>query len=73
MPLFRSWSAVTSVCLALFLAAPGLGQDRRNRPQRGPAVGDPLPALTGYDADGDTFEFSQLTGKHTVIVFGCLT
>ena len=38
-----------------------------------PEVGDPLPALTGYDAKGDTFEFSRLKGKHTVIVFGCLT
>ena len=69
----RTWSAVASVCLALSLATPGLAQGRQNRPLGGPAVGDPLPALSGYDAEGDTFEFSRLKGKHTVIVFGCLT
>ena len=69
----RTWFLFTSVCLALSLAAPGLAQGRQNRPMSGPTVGDPLPVLRGYDAEGDTFEFSRLTGKHTVIVFGCLT
>lgn len=38
-----------------------------------PEVGDPLPDVSGFDADGSPFEMTRLEGKHAVIVFGCLT
>ena len=38
-----------------------------------PAVGDTLPLLNGFDAKGHPWNTAQLQGKHTVLVFGCLT
>ncbi len=41
---------------------------------RAPAVGQPLPDLTLYDAGGEKRRLSQLLqGHYTVIVLGCLT
>ena len=40
---------------------------------RGPAVGEKLPDLTVYDANGKPFRLSRLKGSYTVLVFGCLT
>ncbi len=40
----------------------------------GPAVGDPVPDLTVYDADGKELRLGELLqGHYTVIVLGCLT
>ena len=36
-------------------------------------IGSPLPDISIFDADGNAFEMSSLRGKHTVLVFGCLT
>ncbi len=41
--------------------------------QSAPAVGDTLPLLNGFDAKGHPWNTGQLRGKHTVLVFGCLT
>ncbi len=39
----------------------------------GPALGQPLPDLTVYDAEGREFKLSSLKGDYSVLVFGCLT
>ncbi|MGH7202552.1 MAG: hypothetical protein ACREJB_18240 [Planctomycetaceae bacterium] len=38
-----------------------------------PALGEPLPDVTLYDAAGKPFRLGSLKGSHTVLVFGCLT
>lgn len=38
-----------------------------------PSPGQAVPDVAGYDEQGERFELSRLKGKHTVIVFGCLT
>ncbi len=52
------------------------------RPGRGPGgpsqesgtlVGQPLPDITVYDAQGKEFSLSSLKGNYSVLVFGCLT
>ena len=41
--------------------------------KQSPTIGDPLPDLTVYTADGKEFKTSSLRGHYTVIDFGCLT
>jgi cytochrome oxidase Cu insertion factor (SCO1/SenC/PrrC family) len=41
--------------------------------QQAPALGQPLPDVKLYTADGKEFSTSQLKGSYTVLVFGCLT
>ena len=36
-------------------------------------LGDALPDLTIFDDEGGEFRLADLKGKHSVIVFGCLT
>lgn len=36
-------------------------------------VGQPVPDVTVYDENGSKFRMADLKGKHSVIVFGCLT
>ena len=38
-----------------------------------PKVGQLLPDVSAYDADGKPFKLSSLKGQYTVMVFGCLT
>jgi hypothetical protein len=38
-----------------------------------PGVGEPLPNLTAYTADGDEFRTTDLRGGYAVLTFGCLT
>jgi len=38
-----------------------------------PGVGDELPDVSGYRSDGSEISLKSLRGKHTVLVFGCLT
>lgn len=46
----------------------------RNRfAARSPKVGQLLPDVSAYDADGKPFKLSSLKGQYTVLVFGCLT
>ncbi len=42
-------------------------------PGSGPALGQPLPDITVYDAEGKEFKLSSLKGDYSVLVFGCLT
>ena len=61
----------------------GYAQGNRNSQSRGrstggfdqqaPAIGQPLPDVKLYTADGKEFSTSQLKGSYTVLVFGCLT
>jgi cytochrome oxidase Cu insertion factor (SCO1/SenC/PrrC family) len=41
--------------------------------KQSPTIGDALPDLTVYTADGKEFKTSSLRGHYTVIDFGCLT
>lgn len=75
----------TALILALaFTCAPAQEEESRRGPGRfgggpdrlaaaGLAVGQSLPPLDVYDADGRPFEQSQLQGHYVVVVFGCLT
>lgn len=38
-----------------------------------PLIGEPLPEVTVYSADGRPFPTSNLRGHYTVLTFGCLT
>ncbi len=38
-----------------------------------PEVGQPLPDITVFDAEGKEFKLSSLKGDYSVLVFGCLT
>ena len=54
------------------------GESPRERVDRAfernaPAVGEPLPDLAAYDAEGRAFRLSSLKGRPAVLVFGCLT
>lgn len=41
--------------------------------QRNPLIGKLAPDVQVYDASGNPFRLAQSRGKHTVVVFGCLT
>jgi len=41
--------------------------------KKSPTVGDMLPDLAVYSADGKEFKTSSLRGHYTVLDFGCLT
>ena len=49
----------------------GLGSARLDR--SGMKIGMELPDVAVYDAKGEKFELRRLRGRHTVLVFGCLT
>ena len=38
-----------------------------------PKLGETLPAIKGYDAEGREVNLQSLKGNYTVVVFGCLT
>ena len=71
--LFTSLLAVTAA-----QGQPPAGASPRERVDRAfernaPAVGEPLPDIAAYDADGGVFRLSSLKGRPAVLVFGCLT
>lgn len=41
--------------------------------KKSPTIGESLPDLTVYSADGKEFKTSSLRGHYTVLSFGCLT
>ena len=41
--------------------------------QRTPLIGKTAPDVEVYDSKGNPFRLAQSRGKHTVIIFGCLT
>lgn len=65
----RSQFAALALAFAVSTTA-GVGQTRRPMPL-GP--GDPFPELDVYDAAGNPFNTTSLTGQYTVLVNGCLT
>lgn len=38
-----------------------------------PAIGEPLPELNCFDEQGNSIKLRSITGRYTVLVFGCLT
>ena len=82
----RNWTFVPLVA-AVVLAGTALAPAQTGRrPGAGPAgrpgsfgsstpdVGDPMPELTLYDAQGEEVRLPELLlGHHTVLVLGCLT
>jgi hypothetical protein len=48
-----------------------LVEQRFNR--AAPQIGDSLPSLTVFDADGNDVPLDNLRGSYTVLTFGCLT
>jgi cytochrome oxidase Cu insertion factor (SCO1/SenC/PrrC family) len=64
-----------ALLLLAALAAPAAAQMREDPEfvKKAPTVGDPLPELTVFTADGKEFKTADLRGKHAVITFGCLT
>jgi len=55
----------------------GVGGDNRTGAgtleRAGLNVGQQMPDVTVYDENGEKFPLSRAKGKHTVLVFGCLT
>lgn len=41
--------------------------------RQSPGIGEPMPDVTAYDAEGRPFRLRDLKGHYTVLVFGCLT
>lgn len=70
-------SCFSATVVGLLLAGAALAQGRPQTDEaflnRPPKVGDPIPDLEAYDAEGKPFRLSQLKGNYTVLVFGCLT
>ncbi|MFP6618625.1 MAG: hypothetical protein VB877_04700 [Pirellulaceae bacterium] len=84
----RSRALLRTLVMAGFITSTlsissGYAQGNRNSQSRGrstggfdqqaPAIGQPLPNVKLYTADGKEFSTSQLKGSYTVLVFGCLT
>ena len=65
----RSFSVPIAAMFALALAGSAMAQMRGSMPQ----PGDEMPRVSGFDDEGNPLELTTLLGKHTVIVFGCLT
>ena len=40
---------------------------------RDPKLNTEAPAVSAFDAEGKPFDLANTRGKHTVIVFGCMT
>lgn len=67
---------LASVLLVGVLTVPAPAQGGREDPEwvkKSPTIGDKLPELTVYTADGKEFKTSGLRGQYAVLVFGCLT
>lgn len=65
----RSVSIPIAAMFVFALAGSSMAQMRGSIPQ----PGDPMPNVAGFDDEGNPFNLTKLHGKHTVIVFGCLT
>ena len=40
---------------------------------RKPSIGEAIENVKVFDQDGNEFELNSTQGKHTVLIFGCLT
>ena len=70
---YRCLSAVVSWLAVITLASAVHSQERGQALSGGPGVGDSMPDVQVYLADGTPFSTGQLKGSYTVLVFGCLT
>ncbi|HSQ58240.1 MAG TPA: hypothetical protein VLM40_21120 [Gemmata sp.] len=61
----------TMPCSAL--AQPEKKKSEEDFVREKPAIGDLLPDLTVYSADGKEVKLSSLRGRYVVLTFGCLT
>lgn len=41
--------------------------------EKAPKIGEALPDVEAFDADGKPFRLGSLKGHYSVLVFGCLT
>ncbi len=66
--------AAAPVCLAQSAGGRGGGGGVGQRFEQGaPQIGETVPDLTVYDADGKEFRLHTIKGHYTVLVLGCLT
>jgi len=76
---FAALLAMTGKTFVSYAQAPNQsGQSGRSQvtsafQRSSPGIGDSIPEVTVYTADGKKFSTSQLKGSYTVLVFGCLT
>lgn len=84
MKLATMLSLTLALCCSVVTAQPGRGQrggggSRPGTPgsssleRAGLKLGQKLPDLTVFDEHGGKFRLADIKGKHTVVVFGCLT
>lgn len=79
----RTLTVVLSLACASFMVlaqgGPGTGRSARNMVDQrfesaAPGIGEPMPDLTLYDAEGKALRLRELLRDHyTVLVLGCLT
>ena len=65
-----------AVLLTGWMASGAFAQAGKEDPEfvkKSPTIGEALPDLTVYSADGKEFKTSSLRGQYTVLSFGCLT
>lgn len=66
----------TAICVVFLLTSSVEAQRRGNNAafeRSSPAVGELLPDVTAFDADGKPFPLRSIKDNYSVIVFGCLT
>ena len=68
------YSLLAALALAV-ATGPALAQMKEDPDwvKQAPTIGDNLPDLIVYSADGKEFKTSSLHGHYTVLDFGCLT
>lgn len=71
-------TSLLALGLAIAICPPiALGQRMQEREEdflrSKPLIGDPLPDVTVYSADGKPFKTADLRGHYTVLTFGCMT
>ncbi|MCA9059892.1 MAG: redoxin family protein, partial [Planctomycetaceae bacterium] len=75
----RSLLIATLVAMAFAIVSGNVGAQQRLHEremeflQQPPLVGEKLPTVTLYQADGTEFQTDSLRGSYTVLTFGCLT
>ena len=79
--------SIVGLALVLSIAGTSVSQERPSgrKPTGGkegvnrgfeasaPKIGELLPDVAGFDADGNEFRLRSLRGHYSVLVFGCLT
>ncbi len=71
-----TFTIALALLVALFPAGAMAQQGKKNEEdfvKEKPAVGEMLPDVTVYTADGKEVKTADLRGHYTVLTFGCLT